>query len=82
MTNMKMYKFSRKPEKPNNPINPFHEANKIVASLLETYNLDPSDPDISQNIINATVCIDNAYNGYNDYGIKVGVLKDIGDKEK
>lgn len=54
-------------------IEPFKESYKWLEMLLGMYEVDTEDPDVQQNIINALVCIDNCYRGFDDDGRLVGI---------
>lgn len=53
-------------------IDPFKETNLVIADLLEMYEIDTNNPDVMQNVINCSVAIDNADNGFDGEGEKVG----------
>lgn len=55
----------------------FAEANKTITKLLEMYEVNVNDPDVEQMIINAAVCIDNAYHGYDENGVKVDLKEQL-----
>lgn len=50
---------------------PFIKAIRAIEELLASYEIDIEDPDVGQNIVNAAVMIDNAYNGFDGDGNKV-----------
>ena len=53
----------------------FDQANYWISHLLEMYEIDIDDPDVMQNVVNCAVCIDNAYNGFDENGNKNGETK-------
>lgn len=55
-------------------VNPMQATTDVLYDLLKECGVDTDDIDIAQNVINAYVCIDNAYRGYDSDGNKVGVI--------
>lgn len=53
-------------------INTMFVTTEVLNDLLTKYGIDIEDDDVGQDVINAYVCIDNAYHGYDDWGKQVG----------
>lgn len=54
-------------------IDPFDETGKAIYELLEFYGIDTTNDDVQQNILNTSVAIQNAFDGYNSDGQHTGL---------
>lgn len=61
-----------------NKIDTFKVTGDIIYELLEKYGVDTKNWDVQQDIANASVSIDNAFNGFDSDGNLVGVLTNKG----